>query len=593
MGPSENVGLGCMRLPSGRAEDAARAIEVLHAALTAGVRLLDTAHAYMGSHGRLGDNERLVRAALAVFEAADDVVVISKVGMRRPQGRWEPDGRRASLLKQAEASAEALGRPADVLLLHARDPASSPKTWARALVDVVDQGLARAVGVSNLRVIDLEALEGRMPIACVEQGMHRYDLSSVRAGVLDWCGARAIPLIAHTPLGGAAGVKRLHRDEVLCEVSATTGRAPIELALAWLATAGKRVVPIPGATRLETVRALGALATAWRDGRPPLAPDTIAALDEGVDGAALLRSPLLARRPSRAEKRVVMFMGLPGSGKSTRAAALEAEGHERLNRDREGGTLKRLADRLDKKLADGAARIVLDNTYVRRADRNRVVEAAFAHGAAIDCRHCVIDIDDALKSAALRLIRRYGQLPSPDELKALGKEDPHAFAPTALYRHERELEPPSLDEGFEHIIEEPWSFVWPGGDGALVLVDEASLHSDDKEASARVVDHLRHASRETSLAVLAWRPGDPEERAVEQVGEALAALGLEATIGVCVHPAGPPRCWCRKPLPGRALELMWRAGACPERTVLIGASAADRTLARRLGAELRTLQDLA
>jgi hypothetical protein len=57
---------------------------------------------------------------------------------------------------------------------------------------------------------------------------------------------------------------------------------------------------------------------------------------------------------------------------------------------------------------------------------------------------------------------------------------------------------------------------------------------------------------------------------------------VEAAI--CPHGAGPPTCWCRPPLPGLPLAFARRHRVAPERSLLVGTSAAHRTLAAMLGA---------
>ena len=61
-------------------------------------------------------------------------------------------------------------------------------------------------------------------------------------------------------------------------------------------------------------------------------------------------------------------------------------------------------------------------------------------------------------------------------------------------------------------------------------------------------------------------------------------LGVEVDVACCSHDAGPPVCWCRKPIPGSVLEFAWRRGVAPMRSIVVGSSAADRTMAERIGA---------
>src|SRR5436853_68450 len=82
----------------------------------------------------------------------------------------------------------------------------------------------------------------------------------------------------------------------------------------------------------------------------------------------------------RSGSELVLVMGIPGAGKSRVAAEYVDRGYVRLNRDERGGALRKLAAEVDEALACGAGRFVLDNTYLTRAARSYVVEAASRHG---------------------------------------------------------------------------------------------------------------------------------------------------------------------------------------------------------------------
>ncbi len=64
-------------------------------------------------------------------------------------------------------------------------------------------------------------------------------------------------------------------------------------------------------------------------------------------------------------------------------------------------------------------------------------------------------------------------------------------------------------------------------------------------------------------------------------------LGVEIETHYCPHAAGPPVCWCRKPLPGLGGLIVARHRLDPARCVYVGASASDRAFARKLGFEYR------
>jgi histidinol phosphatase-like enzyme len=63
-----------------------------------------------------------------------------------------------------------------------------------------------------------------------------------------------------------------------------------------------------------------------------------------------------------------------------------------------------------------------------------------------------------------------------------------------------------------------------------------------------------------------------------------AAITGPADGALCPHGGGPPRCWCRPPLPGLPLAFARAHGLDPARSILIGTSSAHRTLAAALGA---------
>src|SRR5262245_45460618 len=103
------IGLGCMRLSTIEPRDRSRAIAVIHAALSSGVSLLDTADAYCLDDNDTGHNERLIAEALKTWSGdSGAITVATKGGLIRPGGRWQTDGRAKHLLSACEASLRAL-----------------------------------------------------------------------------------------------------------------------------------------------------------------------------------------------------------------------------------------------------------------------------------------------------------------------------------------------------------------------------------------------------------------------------------------------------------------------------------------------------
>lgn len=304
---------------------------------------------------------------------------------------------------------------------------------------------------------------------------------------------------------------------------------------------------------------------------------------------------------------VVMVMGLPGAGKSTVARGLAADGYLRLNRDDAGGTLRNLVPALERALDGGATRVVLDNTYVSRASRAAVIQAAAAHGAAVRCLWMATPIADAQVNVASRLVERHGTLPDVDDLAALRKRDPAALAPNTLYRYQRELEPPDVSEGFSHVEVLPFErrrdaasanravIVWCDG---ILLRSRSGLRRpanlDDLLVDPRHGAILReHAIGGFQLLGLSWQPEIAEQKRSAADAEALfarmnQALGLTLDVSYCPHRAGPAVCWCRKPLPGLGVLLMHRHRLDPAASIFVGEGTQDEGYARQLGFDFRS-----
>ena len=272
-------------------------------------------------------------------------------------------------------------------------------------------------------------------------------------------------------------------------------------------------------------------------------------------------------------------MGIPGAGKSRVAGDFVARGYLRLNRDERGGSLRELATALDESLGAGERHVVLDNTYLTRAARSFVVEAAGRHDVAARCLWLDTPLAQAQVNLAERFLEVLGSLPSPEELRARARE-PGLVAPTSQMRALRELEEPDLDEGFAAVervafVREPAA----GREAVGVLVAAAALERPGWEAA------LDGCDPDAPHLLFDWRPGGAVERLDERCGAARPA-GSEAVVetALCPHPAGPPVCWCRPPLPGLAVAFAARHGVDLTRSTVVGTSPAHRTLATALGA---------
>jgi len=551
--PSElRIGLGCMRL-----EEEAEA--TIAAAVESGITVFDTARAYQGS-------EALLAHAL---RGVDGARIVTKGGMSRAGGAWIPEGRAKAIRADCEASVDALdGLPIDLYLLHVPDGRTPWRTSVRALARLVDEGLVARVGVCNVNRTQLdEALEWA-PIAAVQVAINPFDDRALRGGIVERCAGLGIAVIAHSPLGGPKRAPRLARHEALAEIAANHGATEAEVALAWIVGLGPEVVAIPGARRPETARSAARAASLRLE-------------DDERDRLGRAR-----REPARPTGGgdVLVVMGVPGAGKSRVAADYTGRGYIRLNRDERGGSLADITDVLDDVLASGSREVVLDNTYLKRAARNRIVEAAARHGVPARCVWLDTPLAQAQVNLVERLLDRFGALPTPEELKELARSSPGLLSPTQQMRAFRELEPPSNDEGFvdvEHVTfaRAPNEERTRGGVFVAAATFGGSGWEEALADSRPAAPHL----------VFDWRPGGGESDLDSVVAAVARVVSGTVEAAICSHPGGPPICWCRPPLPGLPLSFARRHGVDPARSLVVGTSPAHRTLATSLGARYVTI----
>ena len=355
-----------------------RSLELLHAAFDAGVTLLDTADAYGLNESDIGHNERLIARALATWSGdRAQITIATKGGMTRPDGRWEPDGRAKHLRPACERSCQALGLDRIALYqLHAVDPRTPVSTSVRALAALKRDGCIDGIGLCNVTVGQIEEARRITEIAAIQVELSIWNDAAILSGVAAYCIAHRLPLLAYRPLGGRRSQARTRNHPALQRIAAAHGVSPFDVAIAWLAGLAEVIVPLPGATRAATAMA------AVRAQQIVLTDADRQLLDDAFPSARLLRIDRTVVAPARHDAEVVIIMGLPGAGKTTLTEQFVADGFQRLNRDEIGGTLRALAGDLDRALAAGASRLVLDNTYVSRRSRAEVLQAA----AAIECR---------------------------------------------------------------------------------------------------------------------------------------------------------------------------------------------------------------
>jgi aryl-alcohol dehydrogenase-like predicted oxidoreductase len=247
------VGLGGMYLSlDGRPEEA-QAIRTIHAALDAGVTLIDTADVYCLDDRDRGHNERLIAKALA--GRAQGVVVATKGGLRRPGGAWVHDARPEQITAACEASLKALGVPViDLYQLHAPGPHVPFVESVGAIARLRDRGLVRLVGLSNVSADELAAAGRIVPIASVQNRWNVHDRAPERDGVLAACEAAGIAFLPYSPFGGGNRAPKLAHHPGLAAAARQRGITPHRLLLAWMLAKSPVAIPIPGSRQAHNAQ---------------------------------------------------------------------------------------------------------------------------------------------------------------------------------------------------------------------------------------------------------------------------------------------------------------------------------------------------
>ena len=274
--PVHRLGFGAMRVTGpgvwGPPTDREEALRVLRRTAELGVTLIDTADSY-GPHV----SEELIAEALRPYPAG--LVIATKGGFERPgPNRWVANGRPDYLRAQCEGSLRRLRvERVDLWQLHRVDPeVPVAETWG-AVAETVAAGKARAIGMSEATVEDLEAAHAIHPVASLQSELSLWERGPFANGVLDWCRAHGAAFIPYAPLGRGFLTGQVTRETItpgdmrstnprfteeameqnlalVDRVRAVAERhaaTPGQVALAWLLAQYDRMVPIPGTRRAE------------------------------------------------------------------------------------------------------------------------------------------------------------------------------------------------------------------------------------------------------------------------------------------------------------------------------------------------------
>ncbi|WP_159618839.1 aldo/keto reductase [Ruania rhizosphaerae] len=251
------IGLGAMPMSIEGRPDTERAIATINAALDAGITLIDTANSYHRDAGEEGHNEELVARALRARGVSDDeVLVATKGGTQRPgDGSWIKNGRPERLKQAAKDSARRLGVEAIGLYqFHRPDPEVPFAESMGAIAELLDEGVIQMAGVSNTDVAQIneanDVLDGRL-VSVQNQFSPRFRSSHDE---LEHCDRLGIAFLPWSPLGGIAKAAELgSQHRAFADVADELGVSVYQVTLAWELALADVVIPIPGASRPESI----------------------------------------------------------------------------------------------------------------------------------------------------------------------------------------------------------------------------------------------------------------------------------------------------------------------------------------------------
>jgi pyridoxine 4-dehydrogenase len=236
------LGFGAMRITGpgiwGEPADRAEAIRTLERLPELGVNFIDTADSY-------GPNvsEELIREALHPY---GDMLVATKAGLARTgPNLWTPLGRPEYLVQQAYASCRRLGvEQIGLWQLHRIDANVPTDEQFSAVRKLLDDGVIRHAGLSEVSVADIKAASKHFKVATVQNRYNLVDRTS--EDVLDYCSENNIGFIPWFPLAAGDLAKP---GSLLDKMASAHGAGPSQIALAWVLKRSPVMLPIPGTSK--------------------------------------------------------------------------------------------------------------------------------------------------------------------------------------------------------------------------------------------------------------------------------------------------------------------------------------------------------
>jgi len=310
------LGLGCMPMsgmPPSKAwilDERDKALGVIHAALDAGVRLLDTSDIYAPTWNSVGHNEILtaeaVRSWSGTAKQKEEIVIATKGGITRApeEGNWfGKSGRDASehyLYRAVEASAAKMQLSTIKLWQHHRLNHFMPfEEQFENVMKLKAHGIVQNIGVSNYnaeqlrRAIKIGGTPAQGGLVSVQNEWSPR--SRAWADVVEICNEHGIAFLPWSPLGGIDNAASLENAsfDAFEAVAARHNVSKFAIAIAWHLATNPVSIPIPGATRKESIL------DSWTGLSVTLTSDDVAQLNASLPANPPLHEELVPQPPFR------------------------------------------------------------------------------------------------------------------------------------------------------------------------------------------------------------------------------------------------------------------------------------------------------